>query len=86
MVTGEHCALLQHHTLCDHLPSQYNVGQSGGRSGMDLNVLPAWIQGYTGRGVVVSVVDDGIYRDTSTVLYYYLSLCSHMCRSTENTS
>ena len=52
--------VLQHHTLCDHLSSQYNVGQDGGHSGLDLNVLPAWIQGYTGRGVVVSVVDDGI--------------------------
>ena len=27
---------------------------------MDLNVLPAWIQGYTGKGVVVSIVDDGV--------------------------
>ena len=38
---------------------QYNVGQSGGKSGLDIKVLPAWIQGYTGRGVVVSIVDDG---------------------------
>ena len=25
----------------------------------DLNVEPAWIQGLTGRGVTVAVVDDG---------------------------
>ena len=30
---------------------------------MDLNVLPVWIQGYTGRGVVVSIVDDGMSLD-----------------------
>ena len=40
---------------------QYNVGQSGGKSGLDIKVLPAWIQGYTGKGVVVSIVDDGNY-------------------------
>ena len=26
----------------------------------DLNVVSAWIQGYTGKGVVVSIVDDGM--------------------------
>lgn len=38
---------------------QYNTGQVGGRSGVDVNILPAWIQGYTGLGVVVTIVDDG---------------------------
>ena len=46
------------HGLCKH--TQYNIGQNGGHSGVDLNVLPAWIQGYTGKGVVVSIVDDGV--------------------------
>ena len=27
--------------------------------GHDLNVMPAWKKGYTGKGVVVAVVDDG---------------------------
>ena len=31
-----------------------------GSGGRDLNVVPAWIQGFTGKGVVVSVVDDGM--------------------------
>ena len=32
----------------------------GGRNGADMNVIPAWRKGYTGRGVVVSILDDGI--------------------------
>ncbi|XP_057306500.1 PC3-like endoprotease variant B [Hydractinia symbiolongicarpus] len=37
-----------------------NRGQSTGPPGVDLNVLPVWKQGITGRGVVVSVLDDGV--------------------------
>ena len=32
----------------------------GARNGADMNVVPAWRKGYTGRGVVVSILDDGI--------------------------
>ena len=32
----------------------------GGRDGADMNVKPAWDKGYTGKGVVVSILDDGI--------------------------
>ena len=38
---------------------QLNTGQTSGPAGRDLNVIPAWMQGITGKGVVVSVVDDG---------------------------
>ena len=38
---------------------QLNTGQTSGPAGRDLNVVPAWMQGITGKGVVVSVVDDG---------------------------
>jgi furin len=27
---------------------------------MDINVIPAWNSGFTGRGVVVTILDDGI--------------------------
>ena len=45
---------------CSFLLLQFN-GVSGqeGPTKFDLNVVPAWIQGYTGKGVVVSVVDEG---------------------------
>lgn len=38
-----------------------NTGQTGGTKGADINVVPAWQQGYTGKGVVVGVVDSGVY-------------------------
>lgn len=44
-------------------PSQWhlsNTGQSGGTSGQDINVVPAWDAGYTGNGVNIAVVDDGL--------------------------
>ena len=39
--------------------SDTGVLQENGDSTRDLNVEPAWIQGYTGCNVVVAVVDDG---------------------------
>lgn len=36
-----------------------NSGQFGGQPDVDLNVEPAWLQGFTGKGVVVAFVDDG---------------------------
>ena len=39
---------------------QLNSGQFGEQfRGNDLNVEPAWIQGYSGCNVTVAVVDDG---------------------------
>ncbi len=38
---------------------QVNSGQTGSRRGLDINVEPVWLQGITGSGVVVSIVDDG---------------------------
>ena len=36
-----------------------NTGQSGGAPGSDINVLPVWPD-YTGKGVRVAIVDDGV--------------------------
>ncbi|KAF5399923.1 Prohormone and neuropeptide processing protease [Paragonimus heterotremus] len=38
----------------------YNVGQAKGVPGLDLNVLAAWAQNITGRGVVTAIMDDGV--------------------------
>lgn len=38
-----------------------NTGQDGGTAGVDVNIEPVWADGYTGTGVVVSSVDDGVW-------------------------
>lgn len=35
----------------------YNAGQTGGTAGVDLNVLPVWHLGFTGKGVSIGVFD-----------------------------
>lgn len=35
----------------------HNTGQSGGTAGVDINILPVWHLGYTGKGVAVGVFD-----------------------------
>ncbi|CAK8694255.1 unnamed protein product [Clavelina lepadiformis] len=37
-----------------------NTGQAGGTPGLDLNVQAAWNMGYTGKGVTVAIMDDGL--------------------------
>uniref|UniRef100_A0A6I8PEE0 Neuroendocrine convertase 2 n=1 Tax=Ornithorhynchus anatinus TaxID=9258 RepID=A0A6I8PEE0_ORNAN len=37
-----------------------NTGQADGTPGLDLNVAEAWDLGYTGKGVTIGIMDDGI--------------------------
>ncbi|XP_048864262.1 neuroendocrine convertase 2 [Brienomyrus brachyistius] len=37
-----------------------NTGQADGTPGLDLNVAEAWQLGYTGKGVTIGIMDDGI--------------------------
>lgn len=37
-----------------------NVGQNGGKPRLDLNVMAAWAQGYTGKNVTTAIMDDGV--------------------------
>lgn len=39
-----------------------NNGQTGGREGVDLNVLPAW-EYYRGSGIKIGIYDSGVYVD-----------------------
>nr|XP_027220554.1 proprotein convertase subtilisin/kexin type 4-like [Penaeus vannamei] len=48
----------------------HNTGQLG-RAGYDLNVVGAWRRGYTGRGVVLSVLDDGIQAENADIADNY---------------
>ncbi|TRY81601.1 hypothetical protein DNTS_030998, partial [Danionella cerebrum] len=37
-----------------------NTGQADGTPGLDLNVAEAWSMGFTGKGVTIAIMDDGI--------------------------
>lgn len=45
------------------LPDQWhlvNTGQGGGTAGEDANIQPAWNSGFTGNGIDIVVIDDGV--------------------------
>lgn len=46
-----------------------------------MNVSPAWQKGYTGKGVVVSILDDGIQTNHPDLAQNYVSvfqICSYI--------
>eukprot|EP00731_Ephydatia_muelleri_P010782 Em0005g1368a len=50
-----------------------NNTNSGNIAGRDINVQPAWIQGYTGCNVYVGVVDDGVECTHPDLLKNYIA-------------
>lgn len=49
--------------------------QNGGaKDGLDMNIGPAWQKGYTGKGVVVSILDDGIQTNHPDLAQNYVSI------------
>lgn len=48
------------HLFPDPLFKEQWYLNGGAKDGFDMNVAPAWQKGYTGKGVVVSILDDGI--------------------------
>lgn len=49
--------------------------QNGGaKDGLDMNLGPAWAKGYTGKGVVVSILDDGIQTNHPDLAQNYVSI------------
>jgi hypothetical protein len=46
--------------ILNSLVLQYNIGQSGGTVGDDLNVVPVWIQGVSGQNTAALVIDNGM--------------------------
>ena len=45
--------------MCCPIPLQHNPGGGITYKGFDLNVEPAWKMGFTGKNVVVTILDDG---------------------------
>ncbi|XP_063234781.1 furin-like protease 2 [Bacillus rossius redtenbacheri] len=48
----------------------------GAKGGLDMNVVPAWRKGYSGKGVVVSILDDGIQTNHPDLALNYDRLAS----------
>lgn len=42
-------------------------------NGLDMNVIPAWLEGVTGKGAVVTILDDGLERDHPDLEQNYVS-------------
>jgi len=61
---------------------QLNQGQTGGTVGYDINVVPVWRKGITGRGIVVSILDDGIDHTHPDLQHNYVRVF-HMHFDTE---
>lgn len=54
----------------------FNQQNRGG--GLDMNVQDAWSMGFTGKGVVVTILDDGIERNHPDLKANYVSeILSH---------
>ncbi|XP_031227946.1 neuroendocrine convertase 2 isoform X2 [Mastomys coucha] len=55
----------------------FNTGQADGTPGLDLNVAEAWELGYTGKGVTIGIMDDGIDYLHPDLAYNYNSDASY---------
>lgn len=45
----------------------------------DMNIMGAWKRGFTGKNVVVTILDDGIERNHPDLLQNYVSVYVCMC-------
>lgn len=46
-------------------------------NGLDMNVIPAWKEGITGKGVVVTILDDGLESDHPDLQQNYVRTFFH---------
>jgi subtilisin-like proprotein convertase family protein len=53
-----------------------NLGQTGGVVGEDIHVLPAWAAGYSGSGIVIGIVDNGLQHTHPDLAQNYLPSAS----------
>uniref|UniRef100_A0A182NA15 furin n=1 Tax=Anopheles dirus TaxID=7168 RepID=A0A182NA15_9DIPT len=53
-------------------------------NGLDMNVIPAWKEGVTGKGVVVTILDDGLESDHPDLEHNYDPSASYDVNSSDN--
>ncbi|KRT80455.1 Peptidase [Oryctes borbonicus] len=46
-------------------------------NGLDMNVIPAWLEGITGKGAVVTILDDGLEKDHPDLIQNYDPMASY---------
>ncbi|KOB77665.1 Furin-like convetase [Operophtera brumata] len=59
------------HKYCESKLSRSDKLKSNRGGGLDMNVIPAWREGITGRGVVVTILDDGLETDHPDLVANY---------------
>ena len=58
-----------------------HCGEKSSRCRSEMNILAAWQRGYTGKNVVVTILDDGIERNHPDLAQNYVSLLNpHACQ------
>ena len=55
--------------MCQYLSFQ----REGADGHFDMNVQAVWERGYTGKGVVITILDDGIERNHTDLVTNYVS-------------
>lgn len=62
-------------------PHMWYLNRGGG---LDMNVIPAWREGITGRGVVVTILDDGLETDHPDLIANYDPMASYDVNSQDS--
>lgn len=52
----------------------YSLQNGGAADGLDMNVGYAWRKGYTGKGVVITILDDGIQPNHPDLSQNYVNI------------
>ncbi|CAG9759990.1 unnamed protein product [Ceutorhynchus assimilis] len=63
--------------LVDIDPKWGNMWYLNRGNGLDMNVIPAWLEGITGKGAVVTILDDGLEKDHPDLVKNYDPLASY---------
>lgn len=64
------------------LPFQQDTRTSSSLPKLDLHVIPVWKKGITGKGVVITVLDDGLEWNHTDIYPNYVSVSSWHAYST----
>ncbi len=54
-----------------------NEGQLNTPANHDINVIPAWLAGYSGKDVLISIIDDGLDHKHPELIDRYVSIINN---------